>query len=104
MRAAEGVAKTCAGIISFEVCTVTSAAALPASTCRRIAVAAFAEPDPVNAMIEAHSAAQQAWNDAVKIGSRLYRQDPRLEAAELETSRLSDIKSSRFHDLAAAYS
>jgi hypothetical protein len=67
-----------------------------------IAVAAFAEPDPVNAMIEAHSAARQAWNDAVKIESRLYRQDPRLEAAELETSRLSDIKSSRFHDLAAA--
>jgi hypothetical protein len=62
MRAAEGVAKTCAGIISFEVCTLTSAAALPALAVP--AAAACVEPDPIYAAIEACLEAERIYAEA----------------------------------------
>ena len=57
---------------------VTSAAALPALALPAVAVAAITDPvqlsqigearrDPIFAAIEAHSAARQAWSDAVSI-------------------------------------
>jgi hypothetical protein len=80
---------------------VTTAAALPALAVPAIAVAASAEPDPISAMLEEHSTAVQAWNNAVGIEFGLRWKDPQREAAEMETG-LCDIKHNRFTDITAA--